>query len=124
MVSPPPSRRLLISLGIGLALGAAIWALSPAITGAAEPWDADQPYLLVSLLLAGIVGQFAYPGNIWAMVGGLFAGQLFFMVTFLGVGPLILVGVGVLVVYSIAALFGAYVGLRLRRHFLNLPPSG
>lgn len=43
-------------LGTGLVLGAAIWWLSPWITGHAEPWDDGRPWWTISWAVVAIAG--------------------------------------------------------------------
>lgn len=56
------ARRAALSLlALGVLLGAAIWLFSPALTGRAEPWDADAPIWFLSwiplALLGGLSGR-------------------------------------------------------------------
>lgn len=41
---------------LGAALGAGIWLLSPWLTGAAEPWDANAPIWPLSWLVVAVLG--------------------------------------------------------------------
>ena len=104
---------------LGLVLGAAIWLLSPWITGRSEPWDAEGGYYAGGLLLSGVVGGLVLPLH-WASVTlGIFAGQLLVIIGGIladpasgGLWPL---GVLFLAFYSSLALLGAVVGAVLRR---------
>lgn len=60
---------------LGFALGAAIWLLSPVITGHREPWDAEGGYYPAALLLTGILGGLAMPPHWGSVAIGIFAGQ-------------------------------------------------
>lgn len=51
-----PSRKALALLALGMLLGAAIWLLSPSVTGKSEPWDADAPVWSLSWLLVATLG--------------------------------------------------------------------
>jgi hypothetical protein len=111
------SRRS--ALLLGLALGAAIWLLSPVITGSREPWDAEGGYYAGALLLTGILGGLAAP-QYWGSVAiGIFAGQA--LVLLGGVvaepanGGLWPLGLLFLAFYSVLGLVGAGVGTGLRR---------
>jgi hypothetical protein len=50
------TRKALVLLAVGIALGAAIWVFSPWLTGRIEPWDADQPVWALSWLAIAILG--------------------------------------------------------------------
>ncbi|HET8578421.1 MAG TPA: hypothetical protein VFO18_15105 [Methylomirabilota bacterium] len=103
---------------LAIGLGAAIWAASPVVTGRKEPWDAAGPYYLLALLVSGFLVGFATRGSgssafVTTFVG-LFLGQLLYMLAFLRIGPLIVIGLGFLGVYSglgaLAAVGGSRVG--------------
>ena len=51
-----PGSNALQLLIIGVALGVAIWLLSPWLTGKAEPWDADFPVWSISWLVIAVLG--------------------------------------------------------------------
>lgn len=51
-----PGPEALFMLGIGIALGVALWALSPWLTGRAEPWDAERPIWGLSWVPVALVG--------------------------------------------------------------------
>jgi hypothetical protein len=70
----------LATLLFGILLGILIWFLSHPLTGRREPWDADQPYFLVSLTIAGAVVGMLTGRRFWLAIVGLYAGQLAFMV--------------------------------------------
>ncbi len=104
---------------LALALGVAIWLLSPIITGHREPWDAEGGYYASALFLAGIVGGLIAPQH-WASVAfGIFAGQAVVLVGGVvaepasgGLWPL---GLVFLAGYSVLGVVGAGVGTGLRR---------
>ena len=104
---------------LGIALGVAIWLLSPFITGHREPWDAEAGYYFIALLLAGILGGLVSP-EAWGSVAiGIFAGQAVVLVGGVvadpasgGLWPL---GLLFLAFYSMLGLVGAAVGMGLSR---------
>jgi hypothetical protein len=100
---------------IAFAFGAAIWALSPYVTGSIEPWDAGTAYYLASLLFAGFIVGWICPRLVWPVLPGIAVGQFAWMLVFLPKGPLIAVGFVALFVFGLLALGAAYVGSRLRR---------
>ena len=93
--------------------GVLIWALSPAITGQAEPWDAGAYYLL-ALPIAGFVSGLLAGRPLWAQYAGVILGQFGYALIFLALGPLMLLGVGFLAVYGLLFLTGSLLGLRIR----------
>ncbi len=56
-------------------LGAAIWLLSPVVTGHREPWDAKGPYFLIALLIAGAVMGALQRGRPWRAGMWIYLGQ-------------------------------------------------
>jgi hypothetical protein len=104
---------------LGVILGAAIWLLSPWITGRSEPWDAENGYYSGALLATGVLGGLLLPMH-WAILGlGILVGQA--LVILGGVlaepasGGLWPLGLVFLAAYSILALVGALLGAVLRR---------
>jgi hypothetical protein len=56
-MAPVSSRHAALSLlGVGAALGVAVWMFSPWLTGASEPWDAAFPLWPLSWLTVAIGG--------------------------------------------------------------------
>ncbi len=94
--------------------GMLIWALSPAITGQTEPWDATSPYYLFALPIAGFVSGLLAGKPLWAQYTGVVLGQFVFGLIVLAMGPLMLLGVGFLAVYGLLFLAGSLLGLRTR----------
>ena len=107
------------ALLIGLGLGAAIWLISPLITGRREPWDAEGGYYIGALLLTGTIGGVLAPHHWLSLVFGIFGGQV--LVLLAGVvadpasGGLWPLGVLFLGIYSVLALVGALLGAGIRR---------
>jgi hypothetical protein len=106
---------------IGLILGAAIWLLSPWLTGRSEPWDAEGGYYAGALLATGAFGGLLLPLHWPAVALGIFGGQV--LVILGGVladpasGSLWPLGLVFLGVYSALALVGALLGAALRRGY-------
>jgi hypothetical protein len=121
MSGPRLDRWTQISSGlpIGLALGAAIWVLSSALTGSSEPWDAPGFYYAGALIGSGAVGGLLVPGHWIEVAIGIFAGQAVVLLARVlaepadgGLWPL---GVLFLALYALLALAGAMLGSALRR---------
>lgn len=104
---------------IGVGLGAAIWLISPFITGRREPWDAEGLYYPAALLGAGVLGGVLMPRQWLSGAVGVFVGQV--VVLLGGVmaepasGGLWPLGVLFLGLYSVLALLGAGLGASVRR---------
>jgi hypothetical protein len=104
---------------LGLVLGAAIWLLSPWITGRSEPWDAENAYYPGALLVAGGVGGLLIPMHWTGVTLGIVVGQA--LVILGGVladpasGGLWPLGLIFLAGYSVLALLGALLGAAIRR---------
>ena len=114
---PKLDRRAALLIGLGL--GAAIWLMSPLITGRREPWDAEGGYYAGALLVAGGLGGVLAPRHWLTLVLGVFAGQVVVLLAGVvaepanaGLWPL---GVLFLAMYSMLALFGAVLGAGMRR---------
>jgi hypothetical protein len=113
-----PRSRPAAGFLIGLAFGAAIWLLSPLITGSGEPWDADGGYYVGALFGAGLLGGLLLPDHSGRLVVGIFVGQL--VVLLGGVlsnpssGGLWPLGVVFLALFSLLALLGATLGSGVR----------
>ena len=108
-------KELGISLLVSFVLGAFVWALSPVLSGHAEPWDAEGVYYPAALLLAGLLSGVIRPQYFWVHYLGVILGQLAFMLLFVSGGPLIIVGSALLAVYSLITLAGAAAGAGVRR---------
>jgi hypothetical protein len=108
-------KELGISLLVSFVLGALVWALSPVLSGHAEPWDVEGVYYPASLLVAGLLSGFIRPQYFWGHYLGVILGQLAFMLLFVPGGPLNIVGIAFLVVYSLITLAGAAAGAGIRR---------
>jgi hypothetical protein len=104
---------------LGLILGAAIWLLSPWVTGTTEPWDAGGGFYPGALLATGALGGLLLPLHWVSVALGIFIGQL--LVIAGGVladpasGGLWPLGVVLLSVYTLLGLVGALLGAALRR---------
>ncbi len=67
------------ALIFGLILGAAIWLLSPVITGHGEPWDARNGYYPVALIASGLIIGLAVRRWTLLAILGLYFGQAIIM---------------------------------------------
>ncbi len=86
-------------LMISAALGAAVWALSPLITGHVEPWDSGAEYYPVALFIAGLLGGAACPlPGVFLAPLGVYIGQILYFFLFLPSGPL----------WPLGLIFGGY----------------
>lgn len=101
-------------ISVAALFGALIWALSPAITGVVEPWDASAPYYFFALPVAGFVSGMLTGRPPWAHYAGVIAGQFLFGLAVLRFGPLILLGVSFLAVYGLLFLGGSMLGFGVR----------
>jgi hypothetical protein len=99
---------------IAAVLGAAVWALSPALTGRAEPWDSEGPYYVCALVIAGALAGGLYPKSLWAHYLGAVVGQAAYEFLFLKLGPLFPLGVVVLLGYGIVFVAGATLAAFIR----------
>lgn len=104
---------------VSASAGALIWALSPWLTGHAEPWDADGLFYLGSLMVTGLGAGALIPKSLWAHYLGSVAGQLIYEVLFLNIGPLFLLGAAFLLGYSVVFVLAATVAAYLRNKFAN-----
>lgn len=91
---------------LALFSGVLIWALSASITGQQEPWDSGSPYYFVSLFVSGAIFGAIKPVRFHRWVVAIFIGQLIALI-FVGMGPLIIIGVVFLAVLSLIPLAGA-----------------
>ena len=71
-------KDLLIDFFLSAAGGAAIWALSPAIVGKPEPWDAESLYYVLALLAVGLLLGVVRPRRFWIHYPGVLFGQLIY----------------------------------------------
>jgi hypothetical protein len=109
------NRNLVINFLSAAGLGVAIWALSFPITKAAEPWDADSSYYVVSLFVAGVVLGLLFPRYFVATFLGIVVGQLGYLMVFLPSGPLLMLGSLFLLGYSLISVFGVVLGSYFRQ---------
>ena len=112
------NRRAAFAFLVAAVASALIWALSPLLTGHAEPWDADGLYYLVALLIAGMVSGALVPKVLWAHYVGAVVGQLGYELLFLNIGPLFVLGIVFLLVYSLIFLAAATVAAYVRNKLL------
>ena len=116
-------RHIVFNVLLSAILGALIWALSPTITGQAEPWDAESAYYFVALFFAGALA--AVPGKrpVWAIYIGIILGQLLFILLFLPVGPLLSIGLVYMAVYSLLSLLAVVIIRRVHSYSRKIRKS-
>jgi hypothetical protein len=108
------NRQCALAFLVSAVASAFIWALSPLLTGHGEPWDADGPFYVGSLVVAGLGAGALIPKSFWAHYLGSIVGQLGYEVLFLNLGPLFLIGVVILLGYSVIFLAAAGLSAYLR----------
>ncbi len=113
-------RRAWLTLIVSVTISAAVWALSPWLTGHREPWDADGLFYVYSLAVAGFVAGLLAPRPLWAHYLGAFVGQLAYELIFLPIGALAVLGavflLGYSVVFVLAAALAGHIRSRIRLH--------
>jgi hypothetical protein len=114
-------NQAVLAFVVAAVTSALIWASSPWLTGRREPWDAEFPFYVVALLVAGAVAGGLKPKPLWAHYAGSFIGQLSYEAIFLKMGPLFVVGVGFLLGYSLVFLAAASLTSFIRLRFKNAP---
>jgi hypothetical protein len=110
-------KEIVAAFMVAAATSAIIWVATPWLTGKREPWDANFPFYVLSLLAAGGVAGFLAPKPLWAHYLGSFAGQLSYEIVFLKIGPLILLGAAFLLGYCFVFMIAAGVTGYIRRRF-------
>ncbi|WP_445621402.1 hypothetical protein ACUN8C_06275 [Kushneria sp. Sum13] len=103
-------RSSVLSFSVAMTTGAAIWALSPLMSGYTEPWDGGL-YYSVALVLAGAVSALVTSGPLSALHAGCLTGQILFAMTLLPIEPLFVVGIGFLLAWSLLFLASAWLCL-------------
>ena len=108
------------AFGASLATGAAIWALSPALTGEVEPWDANTVFLPIAIVIVSLILGFLFPKNSLVSSAGLLLGQVTYILILLPIGPLIFLGFAILLGYAIIfslplTFLGAFIHATLRK---------
>ena len=118
------NRHVVISFIVAAVRGAAIWGLSPLITEAAEPWDAESHYYFVALFVAGGLVGLLCPRHILAAFLGIVVGQLVYMLIVLPSGALLPLGVLFLVGYGVLSILGLFLASRVRRNLGRVGAGG
>lgn len=106
-----------LAFAVAVATSALVWTVSPWITGQREPWDAEFPFYLVALLVAGAIAGGLVPKPLWAHYLGAFIGQLGYVLIFLKIGPLFVLGAIFLLGYCLVFLAAAALAGDLRLRF-------
>ena len=112
LVAVKPIRS--VTIAVAAVTSAAVWALSPWAVGAKEPWDVDSPYYWLALAVAGCVAGALAPKPLWAHYVGAVLGQALYQALFLRLGPLFLIGVLLLLGFSLIFVVTAAVAGYLR----------
>lgn len=90
-----------IPILISIFVGAAIWALSPLVTGELEPWDSSSFYLPIAVALTSLLLGFLFPRSFAVSAFGVTIGQMLYMAVFLPTGPLVVFGLLMLAGYGL-----------------------
>ena len=109
------ARSAILPLCVAAVSTALIWALSRQLSGSAEPWDADNSFYPVALIVTGVLVGGILQKPLWALYIGAVGGQLLYMLVFLTSGPLLVLGIAFLFAYALLYLAGAIVGAVIRR---------
>ncbi len=104
-------RRLGIQFVVSLLLGAALWFLSPFVTGKLEPFDAENSsYFRLGLFLSGIVGGSIYPRFFWVAPIAIYIGQYLYAFLFIPSNrPWILFGMVIGILFQLPSIIGAII---------------
>ena len=121
---PPLNRDMAISFSVAAVFGAVIWGLSPLLTDAVEPWDAESPYYFLALFVAGGLVGLLCPKHIWVTYLGVVVGQLVYMLIALPSGPLLPLGVLFLFGYGVLSLLGLALASQVRRKSGSVDTGG
>jgi len=114
----------LIGITVAVFASGLIWAISPYLTGEAEPWDAEGVFYIAALLVAGAISGVLAPRPLWAHYFGSVIGQLTYALVFPPIGPLALVGVPFLLGYAVFFWLGAVGGALIRSRLVNGSKTG
>lgn len=112
-------KKTWLTIAIATAAGASIWVLSLLLTNHPEAWDAGGGYYPVGLVVAGLLAGVLAPKPLWAHYVGAVLGQLAYMLIFLPTGPLIVVGIIILLIASTLFLLTAAIGGFLRTRLVR-----
>ena len=107
-------RSATAALAAAAVSGAVIWALSPALTGKAEPWDSETRYFVTALSSAGLALGLVQPKRAFQHWLGVILGQLAWEIVALGAGPLFVVGLLLLPLWSLPTMLGSLLGSSIR----------
>ena len=101
--------------GLASALSFALWALSPALTGRVEPWDAAFPFYSIGAVIVGGIVGLAFPRRLAAAYFGAWLGQLVALLVLPGLDRAsFALGAVTTAIGSVVFLGGACVGSALR----------
>ena len=111
------NKDIKINLLLSAIFGALIWALSPYIVGHTEPWDSDTYYYFASIGVVGFILSLIRPNNLWAYATGIFIGQFLYILVFLPIGPLLVVGTIFLLFSSAVCYFSSMAAKLLKESY-------
>jgi hypothetical protein len=112
-------RAWMHTLLVSALCAAAVWALSPVISGHKEPWDAASNYYALGLMVAGLIAGLLSPRIAWAFITGAVAGQFLYVIIFLETGPLVAVGFVFMWIYGLAFLGAALLAAYVRKQIFS-----
>lgn len=112
-------KNIYIPLSISFVAGVTIWKLSPAATGYLEPWDSENYYYSISLILSGACVGFFFQNNIWSIYIGLLGGQLAYVLIFLPKGPLLPLGIILLGWFTWLAFVSGFCASIIKRKIIK-----
>jgi hypothetical protein len=128
--SAPSSTGNVAAVVIGAVAGFLLWWFSEALTGRREPWDGDVLWYFVVLFVVGFAATLFLRSRPSLVYWGAFAGQVLFglvpFVACLTAGAmctdqanLFPLGAVVLLVYTLPALAGAFLGRMAQRMLMS-----
>mgnify|MGYP003384166393 CR=1 FL=1 len=110
------NKDITINLLLSAFIGVLVWAASPYVVGTIEPWDSESSYYVLSILISGVVLGTYSQKQIWSFGVGTFIGQLLYIVIFLPLGPLIIVGSVLLAGSGLICYLGALITKAVKHH--------
>jgi len=106
---------------LSMFLGCLIWLLSSYFTGLTEPWDAENAYYFICLIIAGFIPGFLGKKRFWLWPIAIYLGQFIYILVYSFIKPVvganffIPLGMFFLGIYSILSFIGSFIGVVLRK---------